>query len=147
MEGDTCETDRWTDKLDRHWEAHSERETEKERKWEREEKERSEKTQKRDTEAQREIGRERQRQRKDRETDRKLGLGGWGSRCLCPSPARVRLGPPGGLCRAMANGMIAWWGGSQRVTNEPPESLAQVMDGPGRRAEGRARDGGSSPPR
>lgn len=28
------------------------------------------------------------------------------------------------------------------MTNEPPESPAPVMDGPGRRAEGRARDGG-----
>lgn len=57
--------------------------------------------------------------------------GGWGggSRGLCPSPARVRPGPPRGLCRAMANGMIAWRGGRQRVTNEPPESPALVMDG------------------
>lgn len=31
------------------------------------------------------------------------------------------------------------------MTNEPPESLAQVMDGPGRRAEGRAWDGGERP--
>lgn len=81
----------------------------------------------------------RQMRRKRRENGKRDGK--WvGSAALCPSPARVRPGPPGGLWPAMANGMIAWWGGRQRVTNEPPESPALVMDGPGRQAEGRARE-------
>ena len=76
--------------------------------------------------------------------------GGWGggeSR-PCPSPARVRPGPPRGLCRAMANGMIAWRGGRQRVTNEPPESPALVMDGlAASRRERRGLGLGRRPPR
>lgn len=42
-----------------------------------------------------------------------VGGGGWEPRSA-PLPRPGQAGPPGGLCRAMANGMIAWRGGGRQ---------------------------------
>lgn len=68
--------------------------------------------------------------------DRKEGSG-------VPLPHPGQAGSSRWPPRAMANGMIAWRGGRQRVTNEPAESPALVMNGLGGVWRGGSGVGGS----